>query len=194
MDRCPACKFSLQEPSLRCPKCGFLFEHIGASDPGVDRQRIYEEEKAKLEATEKIKQERAQGDLKRGFKGCLWIIGIFFILAIVGALFSGKAGEKRASERKINAAVRFTGTQFVITNNDSFDWAGVTMEINSGLFAGGFVLEHPRLVARQHYTVGALQFAKSDGTRFNPFAMKVQRFRITCETPHGLGFWTGHFD
>ena len=81
--------------------------------------------------------------------------------------------------------------QFVITNQDSFDWTNVKLKINSGLFQDGYVLTVPRLDAGETYTVGSMQFAKGDGTRFNPFTMKPQDFFIWCDTPQGNGSWSG---
>ncbi len=44
------------------------------------------------------------------------------------------------------------------------------------------------------YTVGVMQFAKGDGTRFNPFTTKPQKFTIWCDTPRGNGFWGGGWE
>lgn len=92
---------------------------------------------------------------------------------------------------EIYAAVRFTGTQFVITNKDSFDWTNVKLEINGGIFSGGYQLKPERMKAGETYTVGALQFADSDGKRFNPFEMKPQKLSITADTPNGMAVYVG---
>jgi len=34
-----------------------------------------------------------------------------------------------------------------------------------------------------------MQFANSDGERFNPFSHKAQNFSISCDTPGGNGFY-----
>jgi len=39
--------------------------------------------------------------------------------------------------------------------------------------------------------VGAIQFAKSDGERFNPFSHKAQSFSIWCSTPSGKSGYHG---
>jgi len=98
---------------------------------------------------------------------------------------------RRSDSEELKATVRFTGTQFVITNNDAFDWTDLKMEINSGLISSGYVLRVDRMSAGETYTVGALQFAKSDGTRFNPFTTKPQNLSIWADTPHGKCFWYG---
>jgi len=91
----------------------------------------------------------------------------------------------------LTADVTFTGTQFVITNGDSFAWTNVLMKVNSGFIANGFWLKEPRMEAGSTYTVGALQFAKDDGTRLDPYATKPTSFSIQADTPAGTGFWNG---
>jgi hypothetical protein len=101
-----------------------------------------------------------------------------------------KPKETRNELNDLRAYVNFTGSQFVIRNDDEFDWVNVKMEINPGILRGGYSLETGRIVRGQTYTVGAMQFAKGDGTRFNPFAMKPQSFVITCDR----GFWSGGWE
>ena len=49
--------------------------------------------------------------------------------------------------------------------------------------------------ANTTYTVGAMQFAKRDGTMFNPFTMKPLRMSISAENSQGKqGWWFGEWD
>jgi len=93
----------------------------------------------------------------------------------------------------LRALIEFDGAQFKIANNDSFDWTSVKMEINSKFLSSGFVLRTPRLNAHNIYTVGAMQFAKKDGQKFNPYTHKVQTFVIRSDTPKGIGLYNGKF-
>lgn len=128
-------------------------------------------------------------------KGCLisflafWIVGL--IILIVTNI---SPSTPTTTEIDLNASVNFTGTQFVITNNDSSAWRNVEMKINSGLVAGGYVLKTDRIEAGTTYTVGAMQFAKADGTRFDPFTMKPQKFSIQGDTPKGTRWWSGGWE
>lgn len=88
---------------------------------------------------------------------------------------------KTQVERKIHASVSFNGTQFIITNNDSFDWTNVKFELNAGILKSGYILRENRIKSGHTYTVGALQFAKSGGERFNPFTMKPQSMFIFAD-------------
>ena len=165
-----------------------------------EKKRIYEEEKARVEAQEKAKKEAETKKTKQGILGCLGLIVIIFVIALIGGLFkSGDKTEKPSTSTSqamidLKASVSFTGTQFVIVNKDNFDWTNVKLEVNSGLLKGGFVLKTQRMTAGETYTVGAMQFAKGDGTRLNPFTTKPQNLSIWCDTPRGKGFWYGAWE
>lgn len=68
------------------------------------------------------------------------------------------------------------------------------MEVNAGLLTGGYILKTGKMESWNTYTVGALQFAKSDGTRLNPFTTKPQKLTIWSDVPGGNGFWYGEWD
>jgi hypothetical protein len=154
-----------------------------------EKNKIYEEEKERLDAQEIIKKDKKN---KQTGIGCLAIIIIALVIWVSGLFKSEKKPSALSAPAfvELKAEVRFTGTQFIITNKDTFDWTNVELEINSGLIKSGYKLKTPRIVAGQTYTVGALQFAKGDGTRFNPFAIKPQNISVSCATPRGQGFVT----
>lgn len=91
---------------------------------------------------------------------------VIVILSVTGCSSSTPPPELKAS-------VRFTGTQFEITNDDDVDWLDVQLTVNDN-----YALKPGRIDARSQVKIGAMQFAKADGVRFNPFTMKPQRFRI----------------
>jgi len=119
--------------------------------------------------------------------------GLFvFIILAVGSVDTDSVDSPSSSSPKtykpskpkrpdLNATVVFTGSQFVISNHNNFDWTNVKLEINSGIIRGGYTLRVGRMSAGQTYTVGAAQFSKSDGERFNPFTHKVKNITITCD-------------
>jgi len=160
-----------------------------------EKQKIQAEEKARLEAQQKVKQEQDAKNTKTGCIGCLSIIVIIVIISIFFGLFNGNKKESPVSETiNLNASVRFTGTQFVIANNDNFDWSDCKFEVNSGLIKGGYIFEASLVKSKTVYTVGTLQFAKSDGTRLNPFLIKPQNLSISCETEKGHAFYFGEWE
>jgi len=121
---------------------------------------------------------------------------VLLILAIiVGFLYLILLLIQKTQPICLNAAARFTETQFIIENHDNFDWLNVKMELNGSFLSSGFILETDRMEAGGTYTVGALQFAKKDGTRFNPFTYKPQKIDIDCDTPKGENaFWNGSWE
>jgi hypothetical protein len=105
---------------------------------------------------------------------------------------------KRTSRQDFKASVNFSGTQFVISNLDNLDCENAKMEVNGGLFSGGYKLEGYLLKAGETYTVGVLQFTKNDGTRLNPYQIKPKTFSIYCSSigsTNALGGagWYGEF-
>lgn len=138
-----------------------------------------------------------------------WVLGIlvgFCVLSgIVNSLKSkdqsSPSSQSTATQKKpepppkpnpvIHPVVRFDGRQFIIRNDDTFDWSNVKLELNGGLFSGGYELKEPAIKGKTTYTVGALRFANSDGTRFNPFTMKPQKLTISADTPDGYAFYVG---
>lgn len=126
----------------------------------------------------------------------------FWIAALVGFLVgltgSYKNDATPTPERKkdLNVNVNFTGTQFVITNHEEFPCQNSMMEVNGGLFKGGYSMDGYILEAGQEYTVGAAQFTDKDGVRFNPFNIKPQSFSVSCRGNNELttGIWYGEFN
>lgn len=103
----------------------------------------------------------------------LLVIGLFIFLAY------GSDDNGESSTVDLNATVLFTGTQFIITNNDSFDYNNAKLEVN-----GSYVLRGYNLKAGQTYTVGIMQFADRRGNRFTSL-QKPQKFTIWCDLSNG---------
>jgi hypothetical protein len=105
-------------------------------------------------------------------------IGFFIFLAY------GSDDDGESSSVDLNASVSFSGTQFVITNNDTFDYNNAKLEVN-----GDYVLKGYNLKSGETYTVGIMQFADSDGNRFT-LMKKPQKFSIWCDLGNGKnGFY-----
>jgi len=140
-----------------------------------------------------------EADGRRAIKGCLIFVIACVVLTFL--LFRGclttpttPSNTPTTTTIDLQASVKFTGTQFVITNNNSFAWTNVLLEINPGFVANGYWLRTDRMEAGSTYTVGALQFAKDDGTRLNPYTTKPTSISIQATTPNGTGFWSGGWE
>jgi len=213
--KCPQCDFENEEGSKFCKNCNeplvkfkspnaienpYIkieeedqpFELISNEEDEEDkiRNKIEKEEKIRAEVKSKIEKEKNKSSLGMGCLGFLVLVIIVYF--IMFNPFSSQEKETQPSSIYLDASVRFTGTQFIIENNDNFDWLNVKMEVNGSILKGGFILETDRMKAGETYTVGALQFAKKDGTRFNPVIYKPQDFDIYCDTTKGEdAFWAG---
>lgn len=110
-----------------------------------------------------------------GMGGCWW--------------YGYNGGSNRATQ--LRADVRFTGTQFEIKNRDRTEWTDVRLQINGGLATSGYEFRLPSLAAGETIQIGALQFAKSDGTRFNPLQVKPQQFVIVARLDGEIESWAG---
>ncbi|HEV8238075.1 MAG TPA: hypothetical protein VGS57_01760 [Thermoanaerobaculia bacterium] len=106
---------------------------------------------------------------------------------------SNSSASQPAAPPDLKAHVNFTGTQFVITNNDTFTWTDCKLEVNPKTFSSGFTYHAGSLAAGSVYTVGVLQFANDDGQRFNPLQYKPTSFSIACNTPGGRAFYFGNW-
>lgn len=144
------------------------------------------------------------GNLSGNQKAGIGCFGLFFLIMLIVVInsLSNRSKDNRTApiqeqpraSSELKASVRFNGTQFIVTNNDAFDWANVKLEINGGIISGGYQLTTASMKSGETYTIGAMQFADSDGKRFNPFQMKPQKFRITANTPNGSSFYLGGWD
>lgn len=167
---CRECGEGVSTEAAACPKCG---TPKPTTDPTKDSQQF-----------------------AAVLGGCVGLpVLAFFIFTAM--CFGGGGGsgssEPSPSYVDLDGAVRFTGTQFVLTNNDSFAWTNCTLDVNGGAIRSGYTLAAARIEAGETYTVGAMRFAKSDGERFNPVTMRPNRFGVECQTPRGVGFYTGEW-
>ncbi|MBI5356659.1 hypothetical protein HZB78_03525 [Candidatus Collierbacteria bacterium] len=118
----------------------------------------------------------------------LWGWGLILILSI-GFLSSlsipnretknnSNSNVVKEVNKQTQAKVNFTGTQFVITNANDFDWEEVEIIINekyrykTGLMKSGST-----------YEIGARQFTDGKNVRFNPFEIKPAEIRIWVKEP-----------
>jgi len=138
-----------------------------------------------------MEQKKANNEAKKKDSskkwGCLVFLAVFILMMYICGVFDKTETPKEPDYVTLKASVRFDGSQFIITNNDSFNWTNVELEVNGALLKSGYKLKQRLMEAGTVYTVGALQFAKPDGTRLNPFTTKPQKFEIICDTPKGRG-------
>lgn len=98
-----------------------------------------------------------------------------------------------APEPGLNAFVQLSGTQFIVTNLDSYDWLNVKMEVNGGSPSAGYSVARPVFKAGKVYRIEAMQFFDPDGNQFK-FQIKPRRFSICADTPNGFTCFVGKLE
>lgn len=151
-----------------------------------DKQRIQAEE----EERERIRRNIKEKENKKVGKGCGIALLSIFLLAVIITVSIVTCSSGSSGPEELNAAVRFDGAQFHISNNDDYDWVDVKLQVNSD-----YELRVGRMDAMTEYSVGAMQFTKGDGTRFNPFGQKAKNFFIWAHTEDGHSVsWYGSWE
>jgi ribosomal protein L7/L12 len=130
--------------------------------------------------------------------GCGLILVLVVGFIVVAMFKSSDTDNTGSPSSTVNlvASVRFTGTQFTVKNESTSQaWTDVTCTLNpSGLMQSGFDFRVASLAPGEEVTVGALQFAKSDGTRFNPFEMKAMTMTIVAKVDGRLGVYSAKWE
>jgi hypothetical protein len=101
----------------------------------------------------------------------------------------------------LKAHVWFTGTQFLIINQNKFDWTNIRIEISTGssqnhLLHGTidpnvFTLTVGKIGIGEAYPIGVAQFRRDDATKLDPVTTRPEHIKIWSDTQHGKGFWYG---
>jgi hypothetical protein len=91
----------------------------------------------------------------------------------------------------LNASVQFTGTQFIVKNHAGSEWTDVSIEVNR---PDGYSARVRRLDGGASEAIGAMLFAKEDGTRFNPVQTKPQNVWVRANVSGSSKLYIGHFN
>lgn len=118
---------------------------------------------------------------------CLGLILIISLIGIVFASISTPSSKKTNLEpsketkevrKQTKAKVNFTGTTFVITNINDYDWQRAEIIVNEKYRYGDTYMK-----AYTAYEIGAGQFTDSKNYRFNPFEIKPSEIRVYVKDP-----------
>jgi hypothetical protein len=179
-EKCPFCGQEIDAAAKRCFYCG----------AELNEESIHK----RLEQLHMQDKQNA----RRIHKPLLIKIIVILILAGI-VFFYGTSGRKHISGIDstaqgltviLNAKVTFPGTRFIISNNDSFDWKSVKLQIIPESMTESFSLNIPVILSGETYTADASKFLNNEGIRFNPDKMKSLKFRILCDTPtRGSGLY-----
>ena len=109
------------------------------------------------------------------------------LLAITAGILVGSGLCTRAPETaEISPAITNTELEFIVTNNDTFDWMNAQLELNNA-----FRYEIAAIHAGETLHLKLQDFAQADGTRFDPVSEAPSNLFISCDTPKGKVQWIG---
>jgi hypothetical protein len=95
----------------------------------------------------------------------------------------------------LDAAVRFTGTQFVIENRSPDMWREVHVLVGRSDDPPAYAYRADAILGGRSLTIGALNFARPNDMRLNPFRVTPQRWMVAARLPDGrTGQAEGHLE
>jgi len=165
--KCPECQKEMSDTLETCPHCGFIIKKPEI----VKNQKTIEE------------NERSP------FSSFLYVV----ILVILGIAILNKActcdkvsssnknkvtssSQSSDSSNYINAGVRFSNNQIMITNNDSATWTNTNIKINDD-----YKYTIGTMSAGETKIINMSECSNASGDRFNPYVKKFQNIYISSD-------------
>jgi len=173
-EKCPFCGQEIDSAATRCFFCG-----AELSEESVHKrlEQLHEQD------------ERFARRPRSPFAA-----GLIVVVILIGiVLFYDNSGRKpvsyidnpyQSSTIRLKAKIAFPEAGFIITNDDSFDWQNVKLELMPESTEDSFSLKVPNISAGETYTVTAAEFSRADGVRFDLYKMKPKKLLILCDTPN----------
>jgi len=172
-EKCPFCGQEIDAAATRCFFCG-----AELSEESIHKR------------LEQLHMQDIR--ISRRARNHLLLKVVVILILACAVFFYGTSGRKhisdigisgRPSTVKLSAKVTFPGAQFIVSNNDSFDWKNVKLEIIPESIDERFRLSIPIILSGETYTADSVKFFSNDGVRFDPDKMKPRKFWILCDTP-----------
>ncbi len=157
--------------------------------------KIKEEEKKKLE--EEKYRENVKKNLKKGPwwkpRGVLaWVAVVFIIGWIIYAVSTNSSTSTPPKDTtNLDGNVSYNDLQFKVSNTEQKDWEYCHFTLNNDYHYPGssFSDKAGPIKAGETVFINASNFAKSDGTRFNPYSVKPQAINVDCNGRFGYWKW-----
>jgi len=173
-EKCPFCGQEIEARATKCFFCGAKLDEESI-ERGLEQLHYQEGFRPSRRFHHRV--------ALAGVVACILVgVALFYVLPGRRNPFPLEQPPKGSLVR-LNAKVSFAGARFTISNNDSFDWENVELEVVPADIGEPFCLAVTRIPAGGTYTVGLTEFRRKDGTRFNPSSTRSERFRIRCDTP-----------
>jgi hypothetical protein len=110
--------------------------------------------------------------------------GLAAAVAAVAVLRPPAQPQRPPATEVLPAVMRFTGEAFTVRNTGSEPWTNIKLEIN-GSVDGYEYFYRGSVVVNGELAVKALDFAKRDGSLFNPYLMKPEQFAVYADVKGG---------
>jgi hypothetical protein len=104
----------------------------------------------------------------------------------------------------LKAYTKFTGKQFLIINNDPFDWVDVTLAVNAkrianqvlseAMASGELTLAVPRIRSGGMYTLETSHLSANIPTQAPALTAQAYHLSIVTTTPWGKSSWVGRWE
>ncbi len=92
---------------------------------------------------------------------------------------------------RLSAQLARSAGRLLVTNRDDHPWTACIVDINAGVWGGGYSRELGDLDPGREATLRLDAFARTDGRHFDPRAERVQVVDLHCETPTGPAHFSG---
>ena len=211
---CPGCGKSGNVPAeyagrkLKCPGCGGRLL-APAPEPAV----VFTPAPEPLPVTQPVAPVMPPERKRIPWWG--WTLIVIGVLIVLGNLGEGagntssvptqSAGEPAASpppsapapaplpSDRLAARVEYRDGSIIIRNDEPWDWVGAKVELNGHGFSSGYEYRVRRIGAGSYASVPITSFTESDGTRYNPYTLKLLQATIHVERKKVDGFYLGEF-
>jgi hypothetical protein len=114
------------------------------------------------------------------------------VVCIVGACILSYCGnhpseaDKKAAPPELKGTLRIVGAEFVVSNENDFDWKDCSFAVNYKLFGtDGYTGTIGTISAHGSGSIMAVALALDTGERFNPITHRANNVFMRCDVPNG---------
>ena len=98
------------------------------------------------------------------------------------AEIDAQAKAEAEAGKELDADIKYDSTTLIITNKETQDWTGCRIVLNSKIIGSDYSHQVNGVIGEDNsYIILMNEFAKKDGTRFNPYYTKVKNLFISCD-------------
>jgi hypothetical protein len=193
---------------VQCPDCGYVMSDFDKACPRCENLRPQEPAKAPHHATapSSVTPVRAavpKSPIAQSLLRILALLGVCSVIVAIGVLIAVTLTPDRGAPSwtappepsstwtDLHGTVAFKDGLVMVRNDDAFPWNATVIVLNPDEHFDGYSVSVAGIPAGQGVSCGIANFAKADGTRFDPYVRKLLRVYIHARTPQGEGAYGG---